>query len=136
MLLTGGRDRSIRLWNLSHFTEEESHSVSLDCVYKSHTGHVTSLASSPFDFYFASVSEDQSARLWCVERPDSLRIFAGHLDSINCVAFHPNSNYLVTGSDDRTLRLWDINSGKCQRVLVKGTKTLFVNYYFVLLKML
>lgn len=123
MALTGGRDRSIRLWNLNKFLEDPSEAISMDCIYKSHTGHVTGLAAaSPFDFYFASVSEDQSARLWCVERADSLRIFAGHLDTVNCVAFHPNSNYLVTGSDDRTLRLWDINSGKCQRVLAQLAK--------------
>ena len=72
---------------------------------------MTGLAISPFDFYFASSSEDTSARLWCPERPKALRIFAGHLGAVNCLNFHPNSNYLVTGSDDRTVRLWDINSG-------------------------
>lgn len=115
-LLTGGRDRTVRLWNTSKFVESRDDAVSLDFIYNGHTSHVTDIAVSSLDLYFATASDDTTARLWRIESEQYLRAFVGHLDSLNAVVFHPNSNYLLTGSDDGSVRLWDVNTAKCQRV--------------------
>ncbi|CAG5084644.1 Oidioi.mRNA.OKI2018_I69.PAR.g10700.t1.cds [Oikopleura dioica] len=115
-LLTGGRDRTVRLWNTSEFINSREGAVSLDFIYRGHTSHVTDIAASSLDLYFATASDDTTARLWRIESDQNLRVFVGHLDAVNTVAFHPNSNYVLTGSDDGSVRLWDVNTAKCQRV--------------------
>ena len=66
--LTGGRDRTIRLWNPEKFLTDPEEVISMEYIYRGHTGHVTSIATMPpFDFYFGSTGTDHSTRLWCVE---------------------------------------------------------------------
>ena len=42
---------------------------------------------SPFGYYFASCSYDRTARLWCTENAQPIRIFAGHLSDVNVRCF-------------------------------------------------
>ena len=78
-LLTGGRDRTVRLWNTSEFVNSREGAVSLDFIYRGHTSHVTDIAASSLDLYFATASDDTTARLWRIESEQNLRVFVGHL---------------------------------------------------------
>lgn len=54
-------------------------------VYPTCRGHnfpVWDVASSPHGYYFASASADKTARMWCTERTNPLRIFTGLLKSL------------------------------------------------------
>ena len=81
-LLTGGRDRTVRLWNTSKFVESRDDAVSLDFIYNGHTSHVTDIAVSSLDLYFATASDDTTARLWRIESEQWLRTFVGHFGKI------------------------------------------------------
>lgn len=70
--------------------------------------------------YFATASEDKTARIWSTERKYPLRIFAGHTSGVNTVEFHPNCVYLATGGDDNVIRLWNSQDGSCVRILFAG----------------
>ncbi|KAK2078120.1 hypothetical protein QBZ16_003988 [Prototheca wickerhamii] len=64
-------------------------------------------SATPSGHYFATGGADRAARLWSVERPNALRLFAGHAADVARVAWMPNAQLVATGGDDRAARLWD-----------------------------
>lgn len=118
ILLSGGMDGEIRLWNLDM--------MSCLVVYKGHSMPIWSLAAAPLSVgpYFATGSADRTLRLWSTEHPGALRVFSGHLSDVNVVSFHPNGNYLFSGSADRTIRMWDIQTGQCCRLMASHQSTI------------
>lgn len=85
---------------------------------RGHCFPVWDVAAGPLGHYFASASADRTARVWCTERAQPLRLLVGHHSDVSAVRWHPNSHYVATGSHDRTVRLWDIRDGKSQRILI------------------
>lgn len=85
---------------------------------RGHMFPVWDVAAAPQGQYFASASGDRTARVWATERPQSLRLLAGHHSDVAALAWHPNGDLLASGSDDRTLRLWDVRDGRPRRILV------------------
>jgi WD domain, G-beta repeat len=75
-----------------------------------HTDAVYRVAFSPNGRLLASVSEDETARLWEVPsgRPHG-RPLTGPLYG---VAFSPDGRLLATGDADNTVRLWEMPSGR------------------------
>jgi WD40 repeat protein len=75
-----------------------------------HTDAVYRVAFSPNGRLLASVSEDETARLWEVAsgRPHG-RPLTGPLYG---VAFSPDGRLLATGDADNTVRLWEMPSGR------------------------
>ena len=85
---------------------------------RGHVFPVWDVAAAPQGQYFASASADRCARVWVTERPQSLRLLAGHHSDVSAVMWHPNGDLLASGSDDRTIRLWDVRDGRPRRILV------------------
>ena len=82
----------VRLWSLHSFTNV--------VAYKGHSFPVWALDISPQCLYFATGSQDRTARLWNLEYTFPLRIFAGHLQDVDVsasaryrVLFRTLSNY-------------------------------------------
>ncbi|KAF3941631.1 Jouberin [Dactylella cylindrospora] len=85
------------------------------------TGHkrgVSSVKFSPDGKWIASVSADQSMRVWDAFTGELEQIFEAHTAGISDVAWSPDSKTLATGSDDKTIRLWDLKSGN---MIVSGS---------------
>jgi WD40 repeat protein len=80
--------------------------------YRAHCSPVWDVCFAPAGTLFLSASHDHTARLWCPERAQPLRMLVGHHSDVTCCKFHGNGNYAATGSCDKTARLWDLNSGK------------------------
>jgi len=68
---------------------------------------VSGLAFSPDGQTLASVSADQSLRLWDVGSKTEVRRFQGNTDEIWAIAWSTNGQDLVTGAKDGTVRFWD-----------------------------
>uniref|UniRef100_A0A9J8CHW1 TAF5-like RNA polymerase II, p300/CBP-associated factor (PCAF)-associated factor n=1 Tax=Cyprinus carpio carpio TaxID=630221 RepID=A0A9J8CHW1_CYPCA len=107
-LLSCSEDSTVRLWDLSSFTNT--------VLYRGHAYPVWDMDVSPCSLYFSTASHDRTARLWSFARTYPLRLYAGHLSDVDCVKFHPNSNYVATGSTDKTVRLWSTQQGASVRL--------------------
>ncbi|MEW5311607.1 MAG: hypothetical protein WDW38_003307 [Sanguina aurantia] len=110
MALSASADGTVRLWSAGALQGPL-------VAYKGHVVPVWDVAAAPQGYYFASASHDKTARIWCTERPNAIRILAGHQADVDVVRWHPNCHYVATASSDRTVRLWDVASGTCVRHL-------------------
>ena len=80
------------------------------------TGHeepVNGVAFSPDGTLLATVSTDETVRLWNVASGKQHgQPLTGHTNAVQDVAFSPDGRLLATVSTDETVRLWDVASGK------------------------
>ena len=97
MLVSGGNDHSVRLW--------EFDSGQLLHVLSGHTNWVNSVRFSPDGHTVASGSWDHSVRLWRVRDRQELRMYNGYTNWIFSVAFSPDGRELATGGSDKRVRL-------------------------------
>jgi len=72
-----------------------------------HRGLVVGLAFSTNGQTLASVSADQTLRLWDVAGKAEPRTFQGNTDQVWAVAWSPDGQDLVTGAKDGTVRYWN-----------------------------
>jgi len=57
----------------------------------------------------ASVSRDNSVKLWNAESLANTATLLGHADYVRCVAYRPDGHDLVTAGGDKTIRVWPAN---------------------------
>ena len=101
-LATGGKDKTVRLWDVAAGTP---HGAPLT----GHGGHVSSVAFSPDGKVLATGSWDESVRLWDVATGTPLGApLTGHGDRVSSVAFSHDGKVLATGGWDKKVRLWDV----------------------------
>lgn len=61
----------------------------------------------PLKAIIATVSDDETWKVWSVPNCDLLMSGEGHRDWISGVAFHPHGTMLATSAGDNTVKLWD-----------------------------
>ncbi|CUA66845.1 WD repeat domain-containing protein 83 [Rhizoctonia solani] len=101
-VLTGGQDRTIRLWNPDSGSEIKK--------YEGHGYEVLSISVAHDNARFASGGGDRSVYLWNVTAGATERRMPGHLGKINAVAFNADASVLASGSYDSSVRLWDLKA--------------------------
>lgn len=69
----------------------------------------------------ASVSEDQTVKIWDLEKRKEVITLKGHDRSVQCVAASPDGALLATGSWDETIRMWDLSFEK-EAVVLNGRR--------------
>ena len=107
-LLTGGYDKTIRLWSLQVW--------SCLIVYKGHDSPVWDVEWGPWGHYFVSASMDKTARMWSQSEAGYLRIFIGNEKDCEQVTWHPNGAYVFSGGEDKTVRMWAVANGYAVRL--------------------
>lgn len=103
-LLTGGTDRTVRLWDFASRQQLR--------LWQGHNRTVTAVALSPDGRVAASGSEDGTIRLWPLQETDEHRVFRDATDSLWAVAFSPDGRRLATAGADGHLRVYDPATGK------------------------
>jgi cytochrome c len=97
---TAGADGRIAIWT-SGKTEP-------DAVLEGHGAPIAALAASPDGTMLASVSWDQTVRLWPLAG-GTARVLEGHTQNVNGVAFAPDGRTLVSVSYDQSVRIWPLS---------------------------
>ncbi len=103
-ILSGGEDRTVRLWEPEHGKEVR--------MMQGHRGAVLAVAWAPDGKTFASAGEDRVVRWWDTATGRERAQLVGHTDRVRTLAFSPDGRHLVSGGDDRVLRLWDLERAR------------------------
>ena len=112
-LLSGGADRTVRVWR-------ESNGIQV----RNMTGHskmVTAVQWNPDQDTIASASLDHTVRIWDVETFTELRALKGHTNTVTSLSWSPDGETLASGSMDQTVILWDWKKGVNRRTLKAHT---------------
>ena len=96
---TAGADGRIAIWTPGK--------TQPDAVLEGHTAPIAALAASPDGATLASVSWDQTVRLWPLAG-GAPRVLEGHTPNVNGVAFAPDGRTLVSVSYDQSVRIWPL----------------------------
>jgi len=112
ILVTGGWDQRVRVWNAD--------SLSLVEEIDAHRGMVSSIKFLQHGRRFATASRDGSVRTWSDRTWGESRVFRGHTEEARSVSC--SGDLLVSMGSDQTLRLWDAeNDGRVRFHSVQGS---------------
>jgi WD40 repeat protein/serine/threonine protein kinase/DNA-directed RNA polymerase subunit RPC12/RpoP len=106
-ILSGGLDRTLRLWSAA--------SGSLIKTMKGHTDRVNAVDMSGDGGLAVSGSGDWTVRLWDVETGESLTAMEGHSGPVNAVALSSDGAFAVSGGGDGMVIMWGVSSGRRAR---------------------
>ncbi len=109
-LAAGGRDGSIRVWNIATMQELS--------VLRCYGRDVNALAFTSDARTLASGGPDGVVRFWETASWKEWNNLEAHNQPITSVTFSPNGQLLATASKDTTARLWDCISGQLLHDLV------------------
>jgi len=84
---------------------------------KGHSSWVNAVAVTPDGRKAISASDDQTLKIWDLERGEEVRTLKGHSGSVNAVAVTPDGQKAISSSDDQTLKVWDLERGEEVRTL-------------------
>src|SRR5215211_1832958 len=101
--VTGGRDGTARVWNLT--SGEQLHDL------PGHSGGVTAIAISADGTRTVTGSPDGTVRVWNLASGEQLHDLQGHSHEIWSAATNLDGTRGVIGSRDGTARVWDLVSG-------------------------
>jgi len=100
--LSGGQDRTVRLWNPSTGLEIKR--------YQAHGYEVLSLSCAPDNAKFVSSGGDKTLFYWDVATGQTVRRIAAHNGKIPAVSLNEDASVVVSGSFDTNVKIWDLKS--------------------------
>ena len=108
-------------WN-KEFEPIAAERAQLAKTFKGHNNAVAAVAFHPRKQILATVSDDETWKLWSVPNGDLIMSGEGHKEWVSGVAFHPRGTHLATGSGDSTVKLWDFATASCAATLTDHTQ--------------
>eukprot|EP00697_Spironema_sp_BW2_P010680 gnl/Spiro4/26016_TR12956_c0_g1_i1.p2 gnl/Spiro4/26016_TR12956_c0_g1~~gnl/Spiro4/26016_TR12956_c0_g1_i1.p2 ORF type:complete len:440 (+),score=150.20 gnl/Spiro4/26016_TR12956_c0_g1_i1:97-1416(+) len=99
-LLSGSRDRTIKIWN----------TFTCQCLLTlvGHDNWVRSVIGHPNGNFLISVADDKSIRVWELRSQRCIKVYSdSHSHFISSAHFHPRIPMLATGSVDQSVKIWD-----------------------------
>ncbi len=98
-VVSGSRDRSIRIWHIASETCIK--------VLVGHDSWVRGVSFQPLGKYVVSVSEDKTIKMWDLNSPDRpVRSFSAHKHFCTCLDVHKSLAVVATGSVDSEIAVW------------------------------
>ncbi|XP_055350114.1 LOW QUALITY PROTEIN: lissencephaly-1 homolog [Paramacrobiotus metropolitanus] len=98
-LLSGGRDKMLRLWDVGAGT----------CLFvlSGHDNWVRGVVFHPYGKYIVSASDDKSIRIWDIKNKRCHKTLDAHDHFCTTVDFHRSNPYVITGSVDQSVKVWE-----------------------------
>jgi len=101
-LVSGGRDSSVRLWNIA--------TSQCQGVFKSHENWVQSVLLHPSGKFIISCSDDRTIRVLDIKSNRCLRtITDAHSQFVTSIAMHHTLPILISGGVDQTVKCWRLD---------------------------
>ena len=75
-----------------------------------HNGKITAIAMTADGRRLVSASEDQTLRVWDLERGAELSCLKGHAQKVLAVAMTPDGRIVISASGDKTLKVWELST--------------------------
>lgn len=99
VLISGSRDRTIRVWDVSAAT----------CLFTlyGHDNWVRGIRLHPNGKLLVSVSDDKTMRIWSLEHRRYTKVLQAHPQFVTCIDFHPKLPFVATSSVDTTVKIWE-----------------------------
>ena len=72
-----------------------------------HPGRICQVAFTPEGQTLASVSWDETVRLWDVDTGHERAAFDWHIGAVHCLAFAPDGMTAAAGGSDHSILVWD-----------------------------
>ncbi|MBW6491595.1 MAG: protein kinase [Lentimicrobium sp.] len=116
-VLSGSRDKTIRLWDI--FTGKEIRR------FEGHNHCVMAVAFSPDGRFALSGSWDKTIRLWDILTGKEVSRLKGNTNMVDCIAFSPNGRQIFSGGIDNVIRLWDLTTENEIRQFIGHTNSLW-----------
>ncbi|MBN2314758.1 MAG: protein kinase [Sedimentisphaerales bacterium] len=105
LLVTGGYDRMVRLWDTNTGRELTT--------LIGHPASLTDVVFSPDGRLIASTALGGQSRVWNPSEEREGRILKrGHTNLVRALAFSPDSKQLISASMDKAIKVWDVSKGK------------------------
>jgi serine/threonine protein kinase len=117
LLLSGGEDETLRLWDLTCFREARCLAGDVGPVISACLAHGSKFAASCAARLFKS---DMVVQCWDLASGGERRRLKGHSDTINCVSLVHDGRRLASASADRTIRIWALDQPGSPSVCFEG----------------
>ncbi|OQS01548.1 flagellar protein [Achlya hypogyna] len=86
-------------------------------TFQGHLNSIAAVAFHPKNPVIATVSDDETWKLWSMPNCELIMSGEGHRDWIAGVEFHPRGTHIATSSGDNTVKIWDFVSASCTLTL-------------------
>jgi len=106
--LSGGFDRTLRLWDLTLGKCVET----IKCG-PHYADDVFSSAVHPAGIQALSGHRNGCIRLWNLKTGECLATLEGHSSTVSSVHITPDGRFAVSSSHDKTIKIWDLGAGTC-----------------------
>lgn len=100
-------------------------SLRLTNTINAHLVAVSNIAMHPTKPLLASVSDDNTWKVWTVPNGELIMTGEGHRDWIADCAFHPRGTHLATASGDGTVKVWDFSKTACSATFSSHTQSVW-----------
>jgi len=107
------------------FDSPRVESYQLKKAFKAHLNSVSAVAFHPRKPVLATVSDDETWKIWSVPNGDAVMSGEGHKDWVSGVDFHPGGTHLATSSGDGTVKLWDFQRASCAHTFTDHTQSVW-----------
>lgn len=114
-LLSCGRDKTIRLWDLSNGRQS--------AIFEGHSDSVLNIAYDGNNEILASACRDATVKIWDLRCQEELTTLKAHWAAAYCVRFSPDGRTMASGSQDGTVSIWDVATWTTRFTLTGHTGT-------------
>ncbi|KAI7907602.1 WD40-repeat-containing domain protein [Cokeromyces recurvatus] len=125
-MITGSQDRTIKYWNLRDLNLQNANEEYRPKALYTHQAHdkdINTICVAPNDKYFATGSQDKTAKLWNVDTGELVGTMKGHKRGVWCARFSPVDQVLATSAGDKTVKIWSLKDFTCLKTFEGHTNS-------------